>query len=71
MARLPKRTRAVLDLRPGDQVRHPSGAWFTVATRPTASPRGSALTWTYLGGSTGRADWLDTVPCRPAPEGQP
>lgn len=62
-------TRPVLDLRPGDEVRQPSGAWLTVATRPTASPRGSALTWSYLGGSTGRADWLDTVPCRPAPEG--
>ncbi len=59
-------TRLVLDLRPGDQVRQPSGAWLTVAARPQPNPRGPALTWRYLGGSTGRADWLDRVPCRPA-----
>ena len=59
-------TRPVLDLRPGDEVRQPSGAWLTVATRPQASPRGSVLTWSYLGGSTASADWLDRVPCRPA-----
>ena len=63
MSSLP--TRPVLGLRPGDQVRQPSGAWFTVATRPKASPRGSSLTWSYLGGSTSSADWLDRVTCRP------
>lgn len=59
-------TLPVLDLRPGDEVRHPSGAWLTVAARPAASPRGSVLTWPYIGGSVGRADWLDQVICRPA-----
>lgn len=59
----------VLDLRPGDQVRQPSGAWLTVARRPAASPRGSDLTWPYIGGSTGRADWLDRVLCRRAGTG--
>lgn len=58
--------RPVLDLRPGDQVRQSSGAWLTVAARPQASPRGSTLTWSYLSGSTGHADWLDQVHCRPA-----
>ena len=62
-------TSPVLDLRPGDQVRQPTGDWFTVATRPKANPRGSVLTWSYLGGSTGRADWLDHIPCRPARQG--
>ena len=56
----------VLDLRPGDRVRHSSGAWLTVAARPAASPRGSVLTWSYIGGSVGRADWLARVICRPA-----
>ncbi|MDX3507423.1 hypothetical protein PV755_00550 [Streptomyces caniscabiei] len=56
----------VLDLRPGDEVRQPSGAWLTVASRPKASPRGSVLTWSYLGGSIASADWLARVPCRPA-----
>jgi hypothetical protein len=59
-------TRPVLDLEPGDEVRQPCGDWFTVASRPKASPRGSVLTWSYLGGSTASADWLDRVPCRPA-----
>lgn len=63
MSSLP--TRPVLDLRPGDEVRQPSGAWFTVASRPKASPRGSDLTWAYLGGSTSSADWLARVTCRP------
>ena len=62
-------TSPVLDLRPGDQVRQPTGDWFTVATRPKANPRGSVLTWSYLGGSTGRADWLDHIPCRPVRQG--
>lgn len=65
MSSLP--TRPVLDLRPGDEVRQPSGAWFTVASRPKASPRGSSLTWSYLGGSTASANWLAHVTCRPAP----
>lgn len=59
-------THPVLDLRPGDQVRQPCGAWLTVATRPQASQSGSVLFWFYEGGSTGRADWLDQVGCRPA-----
>jgi hypothetical protein len=60
-------TRPVLELRPGDQVRHSSGAWLTVATRPQPSPRWASVTWSYLGGSTGSANWLARVPCRPAP----
>jgi hypothetical protein len=59
-------TRPALELCPGDQVRQPSGAWLTVAARPRPNPRGPHITWPYLGGSTGTADWLDCVPCRPA-----
>lgn len=59
-------TRPALDLRPGDQVRQPCGAWFTVATRPQPSSRWARVTWSYLGGSTGTANWLARVPCRPA-----
>jgi hypothetical protein len=61
-------TRSVIALRPGDQVRQPSGAWLTVAARPRPNPRGPRLTWHYVGGSTGTADWLARVPCRPAPD---
>lgn len=61
--------RPVLDLRPGDEVRQPSGAWLTVAARPQPTPRGSTLDWPYLSGSTGHADWLDQVECRPARAG--
>ncbi|MDX2700337.1 hypothetical protein [Streptomyces ipomoeae] len=59
-------TRPVLALRPGDRVRQPSGAWLTVAARPRPNPRGPRLTWHYVGGSTGTADWLAYVPCLPA-----
>lgn len=59
-------TRPVLQLRPGDQVRHPSGAWLTVAARPQPDPHGPHITWPYIGGTRGRADWLASVRCRPA-----
>ncbi|TQE35447.1 hypothetical protein [Streptomyces ipomoeae] len=60
--------RAVLELRPGDQVLQPGGAWFTVAGRPRPS-RGPVVTWPYVGGSTGSAQWLALVECRPARTG--
>lgn len=56
----------VLELRPGDEVLAPSGAWLTVATRPRASHGGAVITWFYLDGVYGRAHWLAEVPCRPA-----
>lgn len=56
----------VLDLRPGDEVRDPSGMWLTVATRPYATRSGEFLTWFYLDGIAGRANWLAEVLCRPA-----
>jgi hypothetical protein len=59
-------TRPVLDLRPGDEVRQPSGVWLTVGARPKASRGGAVLMWRYLGGGIGRADWLAQVECRPA-----
>ncbi|MCC9712043.1 hypothetical protein E4N62_46680 [Streptomyces sp. MNU76] len=62
-------TRPVLDLRPGDQVRQPSGVWLTVGARPRATRDGNVLFWFYVGGSTGRAGWLDEVECRPARAG--
>ncbi|MDX2667426.1 hypothetical protein [Streptomyces stelliscabiei] len=62
-------TRPAPDLRPGDQVRQPCGAWFTVATRPRASRSGAVLSWFYEGGSRGRAHWLAELPCRPARAG--
>ena len=59
----------VLDLRPGDQVRQPSGAWWTVARRPIPRGSGAEVTWPYLGGRAGYASWLARVPCRRAAAG--
>lgn len=56
----------VLDLRPGDEVHDPSGAWLTVATRPYPNRSGAVLTWFYRDGIRGRAHWLAQLPCRPA-----
>ena len=56
----------VLDLRPGDQVRQPSGVWLTVARRPIPRGSGAEVTWPYLSGRAGYAPWLATVECRPA-----
>lgn len=58
-------TRPALTLRPGDQVRQPSGAWLTVGRRPRPSRTGAVLTWLYRGGGIGQAGWLDDVECRP------
>lgn len=50
----------VLDLRPGDQVRH-LGGWFTLAARPLVRYRSDRLELRFAGGSSRTVGWLDHI----------
>lgn len=61
----------VLELRRGDRVRHRSGAWLTVRSRPRPSRTGAVVTWLYMAGGISQAGWLHQVECIRATPSQP